>query len=248
MQEIPLIVSDLIVLAGGFGTRLKSIVKKVPKPMADINGKPFLEYLLHYWIKIGIRNFHILNGYKGDIIEAYFGDKFKNANIKYYREYEPLGTGGALKNFFIKNDDLPSNIGLINGDTWLEIDFNKLLIDLKNIKKIKSPFTIVGLEVAKNDRYSTIITDRYKIKQFSEPKNQKSLINAGFYLIETNFLKRKLFLESSSTFSLENQTIPDLLKENKLTYSQSIIEFVDIGLPEDFIDFKQKIINNKLLS
>jgi D-glycero-alpha-D-manno-heptose 1-phosphate guanylyltransferase len=89
-------VKTAIILAGGFGTRLRSVVSNVPKPMAPINGKPFLEYQLDYLIGQGIKTIYLAVGYKHEVISQYFGNSFKDATLIYSVEDKPLGTGGAL--------------------------------------------------------------------------------------------------------------------------------------------------------
>ena len=88
---------EAAILAGGLGTRLKSVINDVPKPMAPVNGKPFLEYLLDYLNNKGFNRVVLLIGYKASVIMNHFGDKYKNIDIVYSVERKRLGTGGALK-------------------------------------------------------------------------------------------------------------------------------------------------------
>ena len=85
-----------VILAGGLGTRLRSVISDLPKPMAPINGRPFLEYLICYWIGQGINHFVLSVGYLHQAIIGYFGNQFKGACIDYVIEESPLGTGGGL--------------------------------------------------------------------------------------------------------------------------------------------------------
>ena len=89
-------IKSAIILAGGFGTRLQSVVKDLPKPMADISGKPFLEYLLREVSRQGIEKVILSVGYKWEAIKNYLGDSFQNISIQYSIEDQPLGTGGAI--------------------------------------------------------------------------------------------------------------------------------------------------------
>jgi len=88
-------VISALVLAGGLGTRLRSAVPDLPKPMAPINGRPFLEYLLDYWINQGVDRFVLSVGYRHEIITEHFGNKYKEAQIEYVIEKTLLGTGGG---------------------------------------------------------------------------------------------------------------------------------------------------------
>ena len=111
------------------GTRLKSVVSEVPKPMAPINGIPFLEIQIKYWVSQGINNFILSVGYKKEIIINHFGFKFHTAEIKYVVEDFPLGTGGAIIKS-IKQFDIKEPFMLLNGDTYFEISLFNLLFNL----------------------------------------------------------------------------------------------------------------------
>ncbi|MCZ7621370.1 MAG: sugar phosphate nucleotidyltransferase, partial [Candidatus Kuenenia sp.] len=98
---------EAIILAGGYGTRLQSVIKDIPKPMADINGRPFLSYLMDYLLCQNIRKILLSVGYKHEIIKNYFGLRYKNLDIEYVIEDKPLGTGGAIKEAlkWVEGDD-----------------------------------------------------------------------------------------------------------------------------------------------
>ena len=110
------------ILAGGYGKRLKKVVPNLPKPMALIEKKPFLEYLLDYWIDEGVTKFIISVGYLKDIIIKHFGNKYKNIPIEYFVEKSPLGTGGGL--IFISNQ-LSDPFIVLNGDTFFEVSLKE---------------------------------------------------------------------------------------------------------------------------
>ena len=118
---------EAIVLAGGLGTRLRSVVSDLPKPMAPIGDKPFLEYILKYLQKNGIKRAVLSVGYKWETIKEYFGDKFENIELIYSVEDEPLGTGGAIKKAMnqVKN----SQVYIINGDTLFDVDLKSLVLE-----------------------------------------------------------------------------------------------------------------------
>ena len=118
-------ITSAIILAGGLGTRLRSVVADMPKPMAPVNGRPFLEYLLDYWQNQGISHFIISVGYRHEIITGYFGARYKNATIKYAIEKTPLGTGGG---FLLASDHLGDDrtFLLLNGDTYFPINLASL--------------------------------------------------------------------------------------------------------------------------
>ena len=119
---------EAIVLAGGLGTRLRSIVLDLPKPMAPIGDKPFLEYIFKYLKKSGVTRVVLSVGYKWKVIEEYFGSSFENIELVYSVENEPLGTGGAIKKAMTKIEG--EKVYIINGDTFFDVNLNAL--SLKN--------------------------------------------------------------------------------------------------------------------
>ena len=124
---------DIIILAGGLGTRLKNVVNEVPKVMAPVEGKPFLEYTLEYLNKFDINNVILAVGYKHELIKKYFKDKYKKLNIKYSIETEPLGTGGAIKKAMNYSNE--EDIIVINGDIIIKINYNDFYLEHKNKKE-----------------------------------------------------------------------------------------------------------------
>jgi len=221
-------IKQAIIIAGGFGTRLQSVIKDLPKPMADINGKPFLEYLLNFLKKQGIKKVILSVGYKYKMIVDYFGENFSGINIVYSIEEEPLGTGGAIKkalNYIDYND-----VFVLNGDTFFDInlsEFYKFHIGKKSDLSI-------GLKIMRNsDRYGIVeVDDDFKIKNFIEKRySDKALINAGVYILKKDFL---LTLNPPDKFSFEK----DFLERYYRTYAfygfPSDASFIDIGIPSDY--------------
>lgn len=214
---------EAIILAGGFGTRLQSVVSDVPKPMAPINGKPFLEYILLYLKKYGINKVVLAVSYKKDIIKDYFKDSFYGIKIIYSEENEPLGTGGAIKHALENIEN--NNVYVLNGDTFF--DFNISNMSIKNSK-----IQIALKKMYDFDRYGCVcVNDLGIIKSFHEKKYTKSgYINSGIYLINKYIFED---FNLNIKFSFEN-----FLEENvkKLQIETIVGEgyFVDIGIPEDY--------------
>ncbi|HEC1787904.1 nucleotidyltransferase family protein [Campylobacter lari] len=214
-----------IVLAGGLGTRLKSVVQDLPKPMAPINGKPFLAFVLEYLKKQGITEVILSVSYKYELIQECFKDEFDGMKIHYNIEKELLGTGGAIKDAlkFIQNQAY-----VLNGDTFFDIDLKKLVL---NDSKI-----CIALKQMQNfDRYGTVnIDDQGIVTSFEEKVFKKrGLINGGIYL-----LKKDIFDE----FDLEKKfSFEEFLQVNyKILKIQAQIfddYFIDIGIPEDYYKF-----------
>src|SRR5438067_6674889 len=117
--------NEAIVLAGGLGTRLRSAVADVPKPMAPIRGRPFLEYLFDHWIDQGIRRFTLSVGYRHEVIVDHFGKAYHGATIRYAVERSPLGTGGALLGT-LATFSVEAPVLLLNGDTYFAVDVKRL--------------------------------------------------------------------------------------------------------------------------
>ena len=114
---------EVIILAGGFGTRLQSVVSDVPKVMAPINNKPFLEYIFDDLSKYDVSRVILAVGYKKEIVKKYFGNKYKNIKIAYSEENEPLGTGGAIKHALsLVNDE---EVIIMNGDIYTKINYDR---------------------------------------------------------------------------------------------------------------------------
>ncbi len=149
-----MIVQEAIILAGGFGTRLKDVVSDVPKVMAPVNGRPFLEYLLDY-LEDNIIDHVILSvGYKHELIREHFGNRYKSIDIEYAVEDEPLGTGGGIKKAF---DFVRGYKALVfNGDTMFRINLEK---SFEFHFSKSSEFSIILREVNNVERYGAVELD-----------------------------------------------------------------------------------------
>lgn len=212
-----------IILAGGFGTRLNSVVSDVPKPMAEIHQKPFLYYLFNYLQKNEVREVILSVGYLYEKIVDYFGHQYLDINIEYSIEEEPLGTGGAIKKAmeFVYEDTF-----ILNGDTFFDID-------LQSLKNEQNDIQLALKQMYDFDRYGTVnVNEDNLIVAFNEKKACKEgLINGGIY-----YAKKSIFahINLPSKFSFESE----ILEKNtsKLRIGASIYDnyFIDIGVPEDY--------------
>ncbi|EAH6000058.1 D-glycero-D-manno-heptose 1-phosphate guanosyltransferase [Campylobacter coli] len=217
-----------IVLAGGLGTRLRSVVQDLPKPMAPINGKPFLAFVLEYLKKQGITEIILSVSYKYELIQEYFKDEFLGIKIKYSIEKEPLGTGGAIKETlkFVKNEAY-----VLNGDTFFDIDLSKLKLN-------ESKICLALKQMNDFDRYGTVNVDEQDLVISFEEKvfKKQGLINGGIYLLTKDIFNDFALQEK---FSFE-----EFLQENykKLKARACIFDdyFIDIGIPEDYYLFYSK--------
>lgn len=228
-----------IILAGGLGTRLRPIVKDIPKPMADINGKPFLEYLVSFISALGVENIIISCGYKHDIIKDYFEGRSGDSKIYYSIEDKPLGTGGAIKKALesacLKNEE---NILILNGDTL----FNIPIEEFYDFHKAKNSDLTLALKVLKNfDRYGAVEIDgSNRIVGFKEKKLQKKgYINGGVYILNVGFfISLSLKLNLSDTFSFEKDFIEAYYNRKDCNFLGFFFGednyFIDIGIPTDY--------------
>ena len=224
---------EAIVLAGGLGTRLRSVVSDVPKPMAPINDKPFLEYILEFLNNQNIKKVILSVGYKWEMIKDYFGDKYKDIELVYNIEKEQLGTGGAIKDSLrlTKSD----KVYVLNGDTFFNIDLSKMKLDNNLIE-------IALKEMKDFDRYGVVEIDENRyIRNFKEKSYyNQGFINGGIYLIKKNIFE-KFDLPKKFSFEkfLENN-FQNLKAKGKVFNSY----FIDIGIPEDYEKAKRYFSEN----
>ena len=223
-------VTTAIILAGGLGTRLKKVVQDLPKPMALIRGRPFLEYQMDFWISQGVTKFILSVGYLNHIIIDHFGDSYHTASIDYFVEDEPLGTGGAL---LIAAQGLKETFLVLNGDTFFEVDLNDLCLfhNKHNAEWTMSLFRSKDL-----DRYMGVgLAKTGEILILKSKESQIDLlVNGGVYLINPSAISR-LNLNPGIKSSLENQLLPSFLSlGGRLFGIECYGKFIDIGVPEDY--------------
>ena len=219
---------EAIILSGGIGKRLQGIVKDVPKPMADIRGRPFLSYLFDYLSVQGVNKVLLSVGYKYEVIKSYFGLKYGNMNIEYIIENEPLGTGGALRESLKKASG--NNVIVLNGDTFFNIDLKKM-VDFHFTHN--SIITIAVKPMYNFDRYGTVRLEKDRIVGFEEKSFRDfGYINGGVYVVSKKISEHLKGYNNSFSFEV------DFLQRNmnKLKISAFICDdyFIDIGVPEDY--------------
>ena len=221
-------VEEAVILAGGLGTRLKSVIKDIPKPMAEVCGRPFLCYILDFLIKYEIKRVILSVGYKWEAIKEFFGEQYKNINLVYAIEYEPLGTGGAIKNALKYVRD--TEVFILNGDTLFNIDLSVFYSLHKNKN---SNLSIALKKMNFSERYGSVkIDENNRIIDFSE-KAQKFniLINGGIYLLNKEFFYS---LATQDKFSFEKDFLEKHYKNYEFYGFPFDEYFIDIGVPEDY--------------
>ncbi|MDQ7016505.1 MAG: nucleotidyltransferase family protein [Gammaproteobacteria bacterium] len=216
-----------IILAGGFGTRLHKHVPDVPKPMAPIAKRPFLEYLLDRLVSAGIDEIILSVGYRAEMIIQHFGNKYQNIPISYAIESEPLGTGGAIAHALKKNNDKP--IIVLNGDTLLDINFSELISWY--IKK-PTQVAMVLRNISDVSRYGSVLLTDDQIVGFVEKKKEGAgWINAGIYIIQPTIFKK---LGLSGRFSFEAEVLQTHCTTLSPRAFLTSAYFIDIGIPDDY--------------
>ena len=225
---------EAIVLAGGLGTRLRSVVTDLPKPMAPIGDKPFLEYILKYLEKNGVKRVILSVGYKWETIKEYFGSSFNGIELIYSVEDEPLGTGGAIQKAI--SQVIGEQVYIINGDTFFDVnlksltlkDNSKLMLSLKHMERF--------------DRYGCVESDENNLVTAFTEKDYREIgsINGGIYLASRDIFDA---FNLESIFSFEEFMQDNL---NELKISSTVFEnyFIDIGIPEDYEKAQNEIKNH----
>jgi D-glycero-alpha-D-manno-heptose 1-phosphate guanylyltransferase len=220
---------EAIILAGGFGTRLQGVVKDVPKPMAPVNGRPFLTYILDYLIEYQYTRVILSVGYLHEKIEEFFGNQYKSLKIDYAVETEPLGTGGGIA--YAMSKCQTKNVLVINGDTMFKVNLTEFEHFFAEKNRLLS---IVLREVDDVSRYGSVVTgNNHMIVLFSEKGASagRGYINGGVYMIN-----RALFdkYPQPKKFSFEKDLMEKLYTQEQFFAMPSDGYFIDIGIPEDY--------------
>ena len=220
-------------LAGGMGTRLGNLAGELPKPMAPVEGRPFLEYLLDYWIGQGIRRFVLSVGWRYEAVEKHFGRSYGGVRLDYSVEQELLGTGGGLLQAHKqvrKNDSFL----VLNGDTFFEVPFREFMI-FHEAREAEMTLALARME--KPDRYETVAMDgTNRILDFKTRSGAGggAWINGGVYLMSARCLAGGHGAPGGK-LSLENQILPGLLAAERKIYGfPAAGRFLDIGVPESY--------------
>ena len=221
----------LLVLAGGFGTRLQTVVADVPKPLAPVCSKPFLFHQLNNWYAQGARDIILSLHFKSELIQEFVSKQQKSGswpdcNITCLTESQPLGTGGAIA-FAVKELALEKPFIAVNADTWLGTG-------LQEICEVEFP-AISVVEVKDAGRYGLVKTKDGIVQQFEEKRSEgkPGSINAGIY-----FLSPKMFQDwQGQAYSIEADIFPDMASKGILRCVPLKTDFLDIGVPDDYLHF-----------
>ena len=221
-----------VILAGGLGTRLREMVPDLPKPMAPINGRPFLAHQMDYWIGQGIERFVLSVGYRHEAISGNFGTEYHGIRIDYVIEHSALGTGGGM---LLAAERLAGEATflLLNGDTYFEVELAALRA-MHESSKADWTFALfrateagryMGMDIARDGRITSLKSDTAKPSR---------LANGGVYLVNPGALRLGGW-RPGGKHSLEDEILPAALATDQRLYGLECSgKFIDIGVPEDY--------------
>lgn len=218
--------NSAIISCGGFGTRLQTVVRDLPKPLALINNRHFIFYVLDQLLSANIYNVVLTTHHMWYKFPEIIGHSYKNMKITYSQERFPLGTGGSLNQAL---DLIPENTFIaMNGDDWLDIKFTDF-INFYNTNNYKG---IIATKFMKDaSRYGVIKVDQNRITSFVEKTpNSRGLISTGVYLLHKELFN---YAPVRSTYSIETDCFPIWVKRNLGAYTTKA-KFIDIGTPESY--------------
>jgi D-glycero-alpha-D-manno-heptose 1-phosphate guanylyltransferase len=224
--------TSAVILAGGLGTRLRSAVPDLPKPMAPIGGRPFLEYQLDYWIAQGINRFVLSVGYRHEAIIEHLGTRYRNVELEYVIEERPLGTGGG---FFLAAEKACRGepFLLLNGDTYFAADWKALNAYALahdadccfSLFRTSEKGRYMGIEVSPQGQITSLT---------SGSAHGFRLANGGVYWVHPRVLHGCRFV-SGEKASLEDDIFPAALASGQRLFGIEFTgTFIDIGVPDDY--------------
>jgi len=216
------------ILAGGFGTRLRAAVPGIPKVLAEVRGRRFIDYLLMQLARANVRSVVLCTGYLGDQVEEVLGGSYEGMHLSYSRELEPLGTGGALR--FALPKIKSEHVLVLNGDSYCDVGIDEFMrwhIDRA------SDATILLSEVEDTRRFGSVeIDEGGRVRQFREKieAGGRGWVNGGLYLIRRNRIKE---IPSRRPVSLEREIFPQWVGRG-LHGFRAPGRLWDIGVPESY--------------
>ncbi|MBX7142829.1 MAG: nucleotidyltransferase family protein [Oligoflexia bacterium] len=218
-----------VVLAGGLGTRLRTVVADRPKVLAQVSGRPFIEYILDQVISAEVKQAVLCVGYLAEQIEEQLGSKYKALQLSYSREKALLGTAGALR--FALQQVKTEYLMVMNGDSYCECDFSEFL---RFHFSMQSRASMLLTKVGDTRRYGRVLVgERGEISAFEEKgiNDGEGWINAGTYLIHRDLIKE---IPLGRTISLEREIFPNWIGKSFFGFCMPQGKFIDIGTPQSY--------------
>lgn len=218
---------EAIVLAGGLGTRLRSAVPDLPKPMAPIRGRPFLSLILDELDGAGFTAAILAVGYRHEAIHAHFGERYKNIDLRYSVEQEPLGTGGAMRLAWPLSTSSP--LFALNGDTFLALDYRAMLAAHQ---RGGAQLSMAVRAVADVSRYGALELAGGSVRGFREKgPGGPGWINGGVYVMGPALRER---MPAAGGFSFEQDLLVPHVRDLRPLAFRTEGLFIDIGVPDDY--------------
>lgn len=226
---------EAIILAGGSGSRLRSVSGDLPKPMMPLCGRPFLSYLLQNLLNAGIQRIVLSVGHRHEVISSYFGNDYKGISIAYCVDEIPLGTGGALTKALRLTSE--QNLLVLNGDSYYGIDMAAVF---RYHTELHGDVTIALKQLDECSRFGTVSVQDDRIVSFREKGVSGSgYINSGIYVVNRRIVKA---MPVGETFSFETDVLEKIVTTKLVLPYFSNAYFIDIGTPDDYrraeLDFK----------
>jgi D-glycero-alpha-D-manno-heptose 1-phosphate guanylyltransferase len=223
-----MIINECIILAGGFGTRLRSAVPDLPKCMAPVAGQPFIAHVINHFQQQGIIRFIMSLGYKHEVIRQYIESQYPALDIQYSIEDEPLGTGGAIR--LACRQATQKNVLVVNGDTFFPVSVDKLAF----FHDQRDADCTLALKPLQNfDRYGVVeLEPNGAIRTFREKQYYaEGFINAGVYTLQVKSFLSDILPEK---FSFEKDYLEKFYEIRRMYGLVQDEYFIDIGIPEDY--------------
>ena len=230
-----------VILAGGFGTRVKHLLPNIPKPMASVANKPFLEWVIRYLKSQGIQKIILSTGYLAEVVETYCATQpVEGIELECCRETKALGTGGGFVNVVNKSKNPPAAWLVTNGDSLIFAELESLLTYLED-RTVAG--VILGLSMADASRYGSLRYDEeHNLISFAEKKAGAGVVNAGVYLLRHSLVAQ---FPQKTQLSLEQEVFPHLLNNSvKLKVHIVNVPFLDIGTPKSLAQAEDFILEN----
>jgi len=213
-----------VILCGGLGTRLRPLTLNIPKPMVQVAGRPFMEHQLRYLARFGIEDALILTGYKGEVVEEYFGGGGSlGLRIRYSREEEPLGTGGAL----VKAGGLlGERFFLLYGDSFLPMDYGDAARTFDDAGRMAMMVIYDNADDTTVPNNVGIDEDALMVIDYAKHRGGMSYVEAGVLALRREVLE---LMPSGGAFSMEEVLYPRLIETGEMAAYKSSERFYDIG-------------------
>ncbi len=220
-----------ILLAGGLGTRLRSVLPDLPKCLAPVAGKPFLSYIFAYLAREGLRRLILALGYKADAIQTWVQNDAWPFEIDFAIETIPLGTGGAIKNAW-RLTTAP-HVLVLNGDTFCPAPLSDFY--QAHLQK-QADISLISVFVSPAERYGTLSLSPGDWVQAFQEKQPRSTgwINAGFYLISRSWWEKQTFPDTFSWETYLQNALESTSTPKIYAHRLSNTPFIDIGVPDDY--------------